>query len=135
MDPNEDTQMAEALRWITGVLADCGAGVMIGRIWHGWTRTDDADAYERLLLEEILPGIEGRVGSRGAYLLRRTESEQGDEVEFVTLTLFDTMESARAFSGDGGRGSVVPSAARALLSRFDSEASHFEIVSEPADAS
>lgn len=108
---------------------------MIGRMWHGWTRTDEADAYEQLLLEEILPGIEGRAGCRGAYLLRRTESEQGDEVEFITLTLFDTIESARAFSEDGGRGAVVPLSARALLSRFDSESSHFEIVSEPADAS
>jgi hypothetical protein len=30
---------------------------MIGRIWHGWTRPEDADAYERLLKEEIFPGI------------------------------------------------------------------------------
>jgi hypothetical protein len=30
---------------------------MIGRIWHGWTKPDNANRYERLLKEEIFPGI------------------------------------------------------------------------------
>lgn len=30
---------------------------MIARIWHGWTRGDNADAYENLLKEEIFAGI------------------------------------------------------------------------------
>ena len=30
---------------------------MISRIWHGWTRHEDADKYEALLRADILPGI------------------------------------------------------------------------------
>jgi hypothetical protein len=30
---------------------------MIGRIWHGWTKLENADRYERLLKEEIFSGI------------------------------------------------------------------------------
>lgn len=31
--------------------------LMFGRIWHGWTKPENADNYERLLKEEIFPGI------------------------------------------------------------------------------
>jgi len=30
---------------------------MIARIWHGWTRGDNAETYENLLKEEIFAGI------------------------------------------------------------------------------
>lgn len=104
---------------------------MIGRIWHGWTSRSKAQAYERLLREEVLPEIEQREGCRGAYLLRRVKSEQEDAVEFITITLFDSLGTASAFSTDGKRGAVVPGAARALLSRFDEVASHYEILAGP----
>ena len=40
---------------------------MITRVWRGWTATaDDADAYERLLGEEILPSFVGIDGFAGA---------------------------------------------------------------------
>lgn len=103
---------------------------MIARIWHGWTAPADADAYEELLRSTILPGIAGRDGYRGAYLLRRIEEEGEGEVEFVTITTFDSMDAVRAFSDDGERGAVVPPEARALLSRWDVRAAHYEMVLE-----
>jgi hypothetical protein len=33
---------------------------MICRLWHGWTKPQNADAYERLLKEEVFAGIAGR---------------------------------------------------------------------------
>jgi hypothetical protein len=33
---------------------------MIARIWHGWTSSQNADAYETLLKTEIFPGILAR---------------------------------------------------------------------------
>ena len=44
---------------------------MIARIWHGWTRPEDSEAYRQLLLTKILPAIHRVVGYRGAYLLHR----------------------------------------------------------------
>lgn len=103
---------------------------MVARIWHGWTLLENADAYEQLLRNMILPGIEkkGIAGYQGAHLLRR---EAGTEVEFVTICWFESMESIRAFAGEDPERSVVPPEARALLSRFDDRSRHFERVLEP----
>ena len=54
---------------------------MISRVWHGWTKPENAAAYEALLRSEILPGIHRVPGFLGATLLTRRD---GDEVEFVT---------------------------------------------------
>ena len=54
---------------------------MIGRIWHGWTKPENADNYERLLKEEIFPGIAAKkvAGYRGIQLFRRPLE---NEIEF-----------------------------------------------------
>jgi len=112
---------------------------MIARIWHGWTRSDDALAYEELLRSEVLPGFTELEGYRGAHVLRRVEEEAGAdasgevEVEFITITWFDSMEAVRAFSSDDDRGAVVPDRARRLLERFDADSTHYEVVVTPEE--
>lgn len=71
---------------------------MIARIWHGWTRSQDAKTYENLLRDEIFPSIAARKinGYRGAELFIR---EDADEVEFVTLLRFDSMDAVKEFAG------------------------------------
>ena len=96
---------------------------MIARLWHGWTTQPNADEYETLLKSEILPGINRIPGFRGAELLRR---ESDSEVEFVTLTLFDSIEAVRAFAGEDYEVAVVSPKARKLLSRFDQRAVHYQ---------
>ena len=102
---------------------------MIGRIWHGWTSPENADAYERLLRSEVLPGIHRVPGYHGGYLLRRDE---GEEVAFVTLTLFDSLDAVRAFAGEDYEAAVVLPDARRLLSRFDERSVHYEVRIEPS---
>jgi len=101
---------------------------MIARLWHGWTTRANAPAYETLLREEVLPGIHRVAGYHGAYLLRR---ETGEEVEFVTLTLFDSLGAVRAFAGEDYELAVVPPEARRVLSRFDQRSVHYTVVIEP----
>jgi hypothetical protein len=98
---------------------------MITRIWHGWTTPANAAEYERLLLTEIFPGIAGRnvSGYRGISLCRR---EREDEVEFVTIMWFDSLDAVRAFAGENYDVAVVPPKARAVLKRFDAVSAHFE---------
>lgn len=93
-------------------------GHMISRIWHGWTTLADADAYEALLQTEIFVGIQNRniPAYRGIELLRR---DAGDEVEFVTLMRFDSLEAVRLFAGDDYEAAVVPRSARSRLAHFD----------------
>ena len=100
---------------------------MIGRLWHGWTSSENADGYEELLRTKILPSFHVVAGYKGAYLLRK----EGDvETEFVTLTLFEDMRAVRAFAGEDYEAAVVPDEARKLLSRFDRRSAHYEIVYE-----
>jgi heme-degrading monooxygenase HmoA len=99
---------------------------MIVRVWHGWTAPADADAYERLLQEEIFRGIAGRAirGYRGIELLRRSD---GRETEFVTIMRFESIDAVIAFAGEDYEVAVVPPAARALLERFDARSAHYEL--------
>ncbi len=99
---------------------------MISRIWHGWTSPDNADKYEALLKEEIFVGIQNRQirGFRNIQLLRRNV---GEEIEFVTIMLFESLEAVREFAGEDYEVAVVPEKARALLSHFDERSQHYEV--------
>ena len=99
---------------------------MISRIWFGWTSTQNAEAYEKLLKTEIFPGIVAKKipGFRRAELARRPD---GDEVEFVTTMWFDSMDAVKAFAGERYQMAVVPPAARALLKGFNDVAEHYEV--------
>jgi heme-degrading monooxygenase HmoA len=80
---------------------------MISRIWHGWTLHEDADAYENLLRKEIFKWIESKniAGYQEIQLLRR---ELEDEVEFVTIMWFDSLDAVRQFAGEDCETAVVP---------------------------
>ena len=99
---------------------------MIARLWRGYTRPADADAYEQLLRQEIFRGIASRAipGYRGIELFRRAAAE---EVEFITLMRFDSLDAVRAFAGEDHEAAVVPPAARALLVRYDPRSAHYEV--------
>jgi heme-degrading monooxygenase HmoA len=96
---------------------------MIARIWHGYTSPQNADAYEQLLQTTILPAIHRVAGYRGSYLLRR---DAGAEVEFITVTLWESMEAIQAFAGAEHDAAVIPEPARKLLSRYDSRSVHYD---------
>jgi antibiotic biosynthesis monooxygenase (ABM) superfamily enzyme len=99
---------------------------VIARIWHGWTTPANADVYERLLREEVLPSIsaKGVHGYRGIQILRRPGS---NEVEFVTIMQFDSIDAVKQFAGDDYERAYVPARAREVLSRFDERSQHYEI--------
>ncbi len=102
---------------------------MIGRIWHGWTKPANADAYEALLKSEIFVGIGERkiLGYRGIQLYRRSLAA---EVEFVTIMWFDSLEAVRVFAGEDYEVAVVPPKAKALLAHFDARSQHYEVKAE-----
>jgi antibiotic biosynthesis monooxygenase (ABM) superfamily enzyme len=99
---------------------------MIKRIWHGYTTPERADAYESLLTAEVIRGIEGKriPGFHRIEVLRRP---LGEEVEFVTIMEFDSIDSVKAFVGEDYEACYVPDAARAILKRFDERSQHYEL--------
>ena len=100
---------------------------MIARILHGWTNPEDADGYEGHLRPELLPGLSKVQGFRRSYLLRRPV---GDEVEFVTIILWDSLEDVRAVAGADYEQAVIPEERKKYLKRFDGKAAHFEVVEQ-----
>jgi heme-degrading monooxygenase HmoA len=99
---------------------------MISRIWHGWTTPMNADTYEALLRSEVFEGIQNRdiAGFLGIDLLRR---DQANEVEFVTIMWFESLDAVRTFAGADYEVAVVPPAARAVLSHFDARSAHYQV--------
>jgi heme-degrading monooxygenase HmoA len=100
---------------------------MIARIWRGWASIENADLYQEFLRSTFLPSIHAIKGYRGARLLRRMVD---GEVEFVTITQFDSLAAIREFAGADHEAAHVAPRARELLSRFESRCQHFEMVLE-----
>jgi heme-degrading monooxygenase HmoA len=105
---------------------------MIKRIWHGWTTSEMAEVYERLLRTEVFARIAAKqvVGYRGIELLRRPVDN--GEVEFVTIMTFDDLAAVRSFAGDEYERAYVPAAARRVLRRFDERSQHYEVCEQLA---
>jgi len=97
---------------------------MIARHWRGWTRLNDAEAYEKLLKETVLPGLKAIEGYRGGYVLRNDESEQA---EFVVVNFFDSLDAVKRFSGPDYAVAVFEPEAKKLLSRIEPTAMHYEV--------
>ena len=101
---------------------------MIARVWRGWTKAEDADAYEHLLREVVYPGLEGIPGYQGGYILRQ---ERGDETEFVTVNLFESLDAVKAFAGPEYELPVFEPEARRLLSKVEPIARHYNVKRAP----
>ena len=107
---------------------------MISRVWAGVTTTDNADAYETLLRAKIFPNILAK--KIDSFLrIERFRRPMGEEVEFVTVMWFTSLEAVRAFAGENYEHAVVPPAPQAVLKRFDKTSRHYEVRehAQPAD--
>ena len=100
---------------------------MMSRVWHGWTTPENADAYERLLRDEIFPEIAAKrvAGYRRIELFRRT-TDSG-EIEFVTIMWFDSLDAVKEFAGENYERAYVPKKARDVLLRFTESSLHFDV--------
>lgn len=101
---------------------------MIARVWKGWTTLEKADAYERFLREQVIPGLQRIDGHRGAYILRQDGT---DEAEFVVVNFFDSLEAVQAFAGPDYTVPVFEPEARLLLSKVEPIARHYEVKQAP----
>ncbi|MBC7788870.1 MAG: antibiotic biosynthesis monooxygenase [Anaerolineae bacterium] len=98
---------------------------MIVRIWRGQAEARNSDAYQRHVTTNVFPTLPAIPGHRAAYLLRR---EMGGQVEFLAVTLWESMEAVKQFAGTDPDVAVVEPAARAVLSDFDTFVKHYELV-------
>jgi hypothetical protein len=100
--------------------------IMIVRMWRGQAKAANADAYERFVTTKVFAELPAIAGHRGAYLLKRP-IENGNEVEFIAVTLWESLATIRGFAGDDIDRAVIEPDARAVLSSFDDVVRHFEL--------
>ncbi|MCP4670079.1 MAG: antibiotic biosynthesis monooxygenase [Desulfobacula sp.] len=99
----------------------------IKRVWHGWTTNENADKYQSILQKEVIPGIEAKKipGFKKFEILK---IELKEEVEFVTMMTFESLQNVIAFQGENYKKCYVPDVAQKVLKRWDLEALHYELI-------
>jgi heme-degrading monooxygenase HmoA len=98
---------------------------VIARIWRGAVRPADADAYGEYIGRTGLAGYAQTPGNQGAWMLRR---DVGDLTEFVTFTLWESIDAVKAFAGEDYETAVYyPEDDRFLVER-DAKCAHYEVV-------
>lgn len=98
---------------------------MIARIWRGWVRTPDRDAYVRYIESTGMAAYAATPGNFGAHLMTR-ELDDG-RTEVVTFSLWDSMAAIEAFAGpDPVQAVFYPEDDRYLVDR-ETTVSHFEV--------
>jgi heme-degrading monooxygenase HmoA len=70
---------------------------MVIRIWRGWTRPEDAQAYRDYMTRVALPGYARVDGNVAVYMTSRRD---GDREEFAMITVWESLDAIRSFAGE-----------------------------------
>lgn len=100
---------------------------MIARMWRGWTRSWDADAYAGHLRRTAIPQCRRAPGNVAAYLLRRGD---GDSTEFAILTLWQSVDAIRAFAGEDMERAVPSPEDEKFLTGPPPAITHHEVIDQ-----
>jgi heme-degrading monooxygenase HmoA len=103
---------------------------MIARTWHGRVPAAKADAYYTYLLATGLPDYRTTPGNRGVWIFRRIE---GDVAHFMLLTLWDSMDSIKAFAGPNYEKARYYPKDDAFLLEMEPFVTHYEVLGAPED--
>jgi heme-degrading monooxygenase HmoA len=98
---------------------------VIVRTWTGVVLRADADAYADYIRETGFAEYGQTAGNRGAWMLRR---DDGDRTEFVTLSMWDSVEAIKAFAGDDIEAAVLYPEDERYLVGGESRVAHYEVV-------
>jgi len=99
---------------------------MIERHWKGIVRVQEADNYIQHLRTKTFPHISAMAGFIKASILKRPV-DRG--VEFLIITVWNSIESIKAFAGEQVEVANVPKEAREMMVEFEPIAAHYEVIS------
>lgn len=100
---------------------------MICRVWRGWTKLENTQAYDDYLQKELFPRLEGELGPHGYRGYQLLRLDRDGETEFMTMLFFDSIEKVRAFAGESYQTPVISAKAHSLLAHFADRADHYEV--------
>jgi len=99
----------------------------IKRVWHGWTTKENANNYLSILQTKVIPGIEAKK-IPGFTKIEVLRIELSDEVEFVTIMTFESLQNVISFQGEDYTNCYVPDIAKKVLKRWDLKVQHYDLV-------
>lgn len=99
----------------------------IKRVWHGWTTKKNAESYQNILQNEVIPGIEAKkIEGLRKFEIFKIDLDQ--EVEFLTIITFDSLQDVISFQGTDYQKAYIPDAAKKVLKRWDEEIPHYQLI-------
>ena len=99
------------------------------RTWKGWTTRENADIYENLLINEIFPEVQKK-GVKGLEKVSISTQSKKEEVEFLLILQFDSLDAVKTFAGDKYEMAYMPEKAQRVLLRYEETAQHYEFRKE-----
>jgi heme-degrading monooxygenase HmoA len=88
-------------------------------------RREDGDAYADYIRQTGFNEYAETAGNRGAWMLR---DDDGDRTQFITFSLWDSVQAIRAFAGEDINAAVYyPEDERYLIER-DATVSHYDVI-------
>jgi len=99
---------------------------MIARFWSAKTTQKKAKIYEDILMHTVIPEIKAMEinGLQEIHVLKRLQDE---EMEFITIMHFRSLDDVKTFAGHNFEQAYVPEAAKKVLAHFDLTSKHYEM--------
>jgi heme-degrading monooxygenase HmoA len=101
---------------------------MIVRTWRGRASKINSDKYLRHFQSNVFPELERIEGFQNAHVMQRGD---GDLVEILVMTMWNSMDDVRRFAGDDPTQAVVEPEARKVLTDYDATVKHYGLVFGP----
>jgi heme-degrading monooxygenase HmoA len=98
---------------------------MTARIWTGTVQRADADVYADYIRHTGFGEYARTAGNRGAWMLRR---DDGEQTEFITLSMWDSVDAIRAFAGEDIETAVLYPEDERYLVDGSSAVTHYAVV-------
>jgi heme-degrading monooxygenase HmoA len=105
---------------------------MIARVWRGAVRAEDATAYAAYVQRTGIEGYRRTPGNRGAWLLWRAD---GDQAEFITMSLWDSQAAIERFAGQDIEKAVFYPEDDQFLIEKDLLVRHYEVATAAGQGS
>jgi hypothetical protein len=98
---------------------------VIARLWRGWVRTEDRDAYAAYVEETGVSEYRRTAGNRGAHILLRDLPD--GRTEIIAISFWTSYDAIRGFAGEDVDTAVYyPDDDRYLVQRED-RVTHYEV--------
>ena len=97
---------------------------MITRIWHGETRSSQADEYVDYIRDTGVSDLKATPGNLGVLVLRRVRAERAD---FLVVSFWQELSDIRVFAGDDLEQARYYPEDRQFLLHLEHKVQHYEV--------